>query len=334
MRLIVFLNGHCKSGTGSACSGCRPWSGFKMMLIRPDSGPDPQHCFVKQIITLKQIVALPASVTSWHSCWLGSGSMVCLDPYPDQDSQSGSGSRRAKKLKKLINLIFLNTGCSLLRTEGFSCSLDVLYGVLGITKLKLLTKKEEEKLSAVFFPFSHQKPGSGLDPDPYPDPDSPKMLDPYPDADSKINLDPQLWWLLVSIEYSVFAVKYLCVRRRHTSGCFGRATAGEQRNQTGFWWWWKWRGQPAGILRDWTQRRPNWRLHRSAATMQNLPRPVLNEGLCRAQTLPSDPLPGAEETAVLLPVRAGFQGRVDNKKTDPKKPIQKNQPKKIPKKTI
>ncbi len=30
--------------------------------------------------------------------------------------------------------MFLRTGCSLLRAEGFSCSLGVLYGGLGISK--------------------------------------------------------------------------------------------------------------------------------------------------------------------------------------------------------
>ncbi len=61
-----------------------------------------------------------------------------LDPYTD--SQSGSGSRRAKiahhNRKKLINLIFSSAGCSVLRDEGFHCSLDVLYGGLGIRKLQ------------------------------------------------------------------------------------------------------------------------------------------------------------------------------------------------------
>jgi hypothetical protein len=41
----------------------------------------------------------------------------------------GSGSRRAKmtqkKRKQIINFIFLRAGCSLLRVEGFSCSLNV-----------------------------------------------------------------------------------------------------------------------------------------------------------------------------------------------------------------
>ncbi len=59
--------------------------------------------------------------------------MVSLDPYPDPDSQSGSGSRRAiiivptKIGKKLIKFIIeVRTQCSLLRAEGFSCILDVL----------------------------------------------------------------------------------------------------------------------------------------------------------------------------------------------------------------
>jgi len=73
-------------------------------------------------------------------CGSGSGldpdSMESLDLYPD--SKSGSGSRRAKMAhqnrKKLINFIFSSAGFSVLRADGFSCSLDVLYGGLGIGK--------------------------------------------------------------------------------------------------------------------------------------------------------------------------------------------------------
>jgi hypothetical protein len=71
--------------------------------------------------------------------------------------------------------MFLSTGCSLLRAESFSCSLGVLYGGLGISKLQFLIKKIEIKFPAVNF-FSilgHQtldtNPGSGSgirDPDP------------------------------------------------------------------------------------------------------------------------------------------------------------------------
>ncbi len=60
--------------------------------------------------------------------------------------------------------MFLSTGCSLLRAEGFSCSLGVLYGGLGISKLQFFIKKAEIKFPAINF-FSilgHQT----LDPDP------------------------------------------------------------------------------------------------------------------------------------------------------------------------
>jgi hypothetical protein len=38
-----------------------------------------------------------------------------------------------------------------LRAEGFSCSLDILYEGLGISKLQFLIKKRYTKFSAVFF---------------------------------------------------------------------------------------------------------------------------------------------------------------------------------------
>jgi hypothetical protein len=61
-------------------------------------------------------------------------SMGSLDPYPDPDCESGW--RRAKMThkhrKKLIN--FMDAGCSLLRAEGFSSSLD-------ISKLQFLIRK-------------------------------------------------------------------------------------------------------------------------------------------------------------------------------------------------
>ncbi len=90
------------------------------------------------------------------------------DPYPDPHSNfgSGSGSRRAKMThknsKKSRILMFLSTGCSLLRAEGFSCSLGILYGGLGISKLQFLIKKIEIKFPAIhFFNFRSSNPGSG-----------------------------------------------------------------------------------------------------------------------------------------------------------------------------
>jgi hypothetical protein len=50
-----------------------------------------------------------------------------------------------------------------LRAEGFSCSLGVLYGGLGISKLQFLIKKIKIKFLVVhFFNLDHQT----LDPDP------------------------------------------------------------------------------------------------------------------------------------------------------------------------
>jgi hypothetical protein len=78
-----------------------------------------------------------------------------------------------KNRKKSRIFMFLSTGCSLLRAEGFSCSLGVLYGGLGISKLKFLII--EIKFPAInFFPIlGHQtldpESGSGIrirNPDP------------------------------------------------------------------------------------------------------------------------------------------------------------------------
>jgi hypothetical protein len=106
-------------------------------------------------------------------------------PYPDLqsgDSQSGSGSKRAKidqeNRKQLINFIFCSAGYSLLRVEGFSCSLDVLYGGLGINKLQFLVKKRKENNFGCFLFFNFWSSQSWfhtririylktLDPDPY-----------------------------------------------------------------------------------------------------------------------------------------------------------------------
>jgi hypothetical protein len=59
-----------------------------------------------------------------------------MDPPWFWEAGSGSGDRMAKMTqkiektsKKLRNLMFWSAGCSLLRAEGFFCSLDVLYGV-------------------------------------------------------------------------------------------------------------------------------------------------------------------------------------------------------------
>ncbi len=60
-------------------------------------------------------------------------SMGSLDPYPDP-----GGQKWTRKIE-------------ILRAEGFSCGLDVLYGGLGISKLQFLIKKRYKKMSACIF---------------------------------------------------------------------------------------------------------------------------------------------------------------------------------------
>ena len=59
-----------------------------------------------------------------------------------------------KNRKKSRIFMFLSTGCSLLRSEGFSYSLGVRYGGLGLSKLQFLIKKIKNKFPALnFFKF-------------------------------------------------------------------------------------------------------------------------------------------------------------------------------------
>ncbi len=53
-----------------------------------------------------------------------------------------------------------SAGCFLLRAEGFSWRLKVLYGDLGISLLQFLIKKNFRCI--FFFKFGHQNPGSGF----------------------------------------------------------------------------------------------------------------------------------------------------------------------------
>jgi hypothetical protein len=61
-------------------------------------------------------------------------------------------------------MAILKCWMSLLRAEGFSCSLGVLYGGLGISELQILIKKIKIKISSCkfFSSLGHQT----LDPDP------------------------------------------------------------------------------------------------------------------------------------------------------------------------
>ncbi len=100
-----------------------------------------------------------------------------------------------------------------LRAEGFSCSLDFLYGD-QISKLQFLTKKANKDFQLHIFCssiFGHQNPGSGLDLDP----DSLecwiriRMLhpDPYPDL---VSMNPELQhWMKNCVISLIFQTKLI-----------------------------------------------------------------------------------------------------------------------------
>jgi hypothetical protein len=90
-------------------------------------------------------------------------------------------TQKATNIEKVKNFLVLSAGCSLLRAEGFSCSLCVLYGGLRTNKLQFSIQKIFFKsFTAVnVCQFLVIKPlGSELNPDP--DPQLGKMLDPDP----------------------------------------------------------------------------------------------------------------------------------------------------------
>ncbi len=71
------------------------------------------------------------------SCWIRIRIQIA-DPDPDPGGKNDSKNRKKDRI-----FIFWSAGCSLLRAEGFSCSLGVLYGGLGISKLQFLIKKQK-----------------------------------------------------------------------------------------------------------------------------------------------------------------------------------------------
>ncbi len=86
----------------------------------------------------------PSTGWSWWFSMLcfWSGSRLDPDSIRSVDPDSGAGWEKdpQKLKKKLRNFIFWSAWCSLWRAEGFSCSLDVLNGGLGISKFQFLIK--------------------------------------------------------------------------------------------------------------------------------------------------------------------------------------------------
>ncbi len=114
-----------------------------------------------------------------------------LEERSSVSNPDSGGQKWPTKIEdKFRSFMFWSAGSSLLKTEGFFCSLDVLYGGLGICKLLFLIQiKIEFFFSCNFFQFLVIKTL---------DPDwiririgiQPKMLDP--DA-YQTNTDPQPW---------------------------------------------------------------------------------------------------------------------------------------------
>ncbi len=95
--------------------------------------------------------------------------------------RSQEGKNDPQKGKKFRNFKFWSASrCSLLRAEGLSCSLDVLYEGLGISETQLI-KKNTKLFSAVIFfiIFGHQNSGYRLNPDP-----------------ESVNPEPKHWFML------------------------------------------------------------------------------------------------------------------------------------------
>jgi hypothetical protein len=141
--LLIPIGFNVKSGPGSRETKCASIA---------DLDPDPGQTLPSQKVEILHgkiyFMKVPAGFRIWIRFRMDPHWFELLDPDPDPHSNcgSGSGSRRAKMTHKNRNksriFMFLSTGCSLLRAEGFSCSLGVLYGGLGISKLQFLKKKE------------------------------------------------------------------------------------------------------------------------------------------------------------------------------------------------
>ncbi len=101
-----------------------------------------------------------------------------------------------KNRKKCRIFMFLSTGCSLLRAEGFSCSLGVLYEGLGISKLQFFIKKIEVKFPAnIFFKFQVIKPWI-------------QIRDPYPESGIRIRNQKKCWiWIRIRIRIKSMRIR-------------------------------------------------------------------------------------------------------------------------------
>ncbi len=114
--------------------------------------------------------------------------------------------------------IFWSAGCSLLRAEGFSCSLSVLYVGLGISKLQFLIKKIKIKFLVVnIFQFQIIKPWIRIR-DPDPDPESGSAIRKNAGSGSALNQcgSETLQYLYIPYIYNSSRTASCCLNRFHS----------------------------------------------------------------------------------------------------------------------
>jgi hypothetical protein len=131
------------------CAG-RGWAWKSVSLGDPGSASLRKGCALYAVFNLS-FTRVFGSGSAWIRinliCWIRIRIKIA-------DPNTGGQKWPTKIKKNPIIFMFLSTGCSHLRAEGFSCSLGVLYGGLWIIKLQFLIKKIELKFPAInFFQF-------------------------------------------------------------------------------------------------------------------------------------------------------------------------------------
>jgi hypothetical protein len=79
--------------------------------------------------------------TCFFQCCVSGSAFILVDCIWIRIGKTDPDPGGPKRPTKVKFLSFLSARCSLLRDEDFSCSLNVLYGGLGISKLQFLITK-------------------------------------------------------------------------------------------------------------------------------------------------------------------------------------------------
>ncbi len=136
---------HSNSSEGRRFRNPKRWDSLYLFHTSPPPTPHKKRMDILSWLPLP----LSPSITTWHAIWVP-------DPHGSAliwvaGSGSGSafklririqeGKNDTQKRKKSRIFMFWSAGCSLLRADGFTCSLGALYWGLGISKKQFLIKK-------------------------------------------------------------------------------------------------------------------------------------------------------------------------------------------------